>query len=216
MLPCRPMRHSLPLLLLLCAASAFGTAAHDLPPAEIDGFIRDAIGSPAAGNLADYANVIGAAADRFENSAEAARRILAVTPATKQSVDSTIEVLHRLAEAESSPSIERQLAGRRARFHAHRLVAAVHYNLFKRSLRLAELVAATYAEKEAIAAWRRMVHAATLAQHPSVSTLRADLEKYEASLRELEEQCCPPDEAILKEKVWQPATRLPANNSRPQ
>jgi hypothetical protein len=32
------------------------------------------------------------------------------------------------------------------------------------------------------------------------------LKRLESNLRALEESCCPPDEAVMKEKVWTPAT----------
>lgn len=196
-----------PLLFLLSASLLLATVAPQVSPDEIDRYIQDAIGSPPAGNLAAYAAATGRASDRYESAAEAARRILAGTRPTKQAVDQTLVVLEQLASC-STPSTDTELAALRARFHAHRLRAAVHYNLFLRGLRLAELVAATYAEKEAVVIWRRMVGIATLARHPSALALRADLTKYEASLKDLEEQCCPPDEAVLKEKIWQPGGSL--------
>src|SRR3712207_8269780 len=53
-----------------------------------------------------------------------------------------------------------------------------------RSLRLAELVAATYAEKDAVLAWRAVVETAATARHPSAAAVRADLKHYEASLKD--------------------------------
>ena len=190
--------------LLLCAI--LSAASHAASPADVDALIRDALGNPVAAPLADYANSAGHNSARFESLPEAARRILSGVPATKESPDITALRFHQLAASLlASQAPDDLIAGYRARFHARRIIAAVHYNLFKRGTRLAELVAATYAEKDAVAAWRDVVRVATLAQRPSAPALRADLKVLEASLKELEEQCCPPNEAIMKEKVWQPA-----------
>ncbi len=159
-----------------------------------------------------------------ESFTEAARRILAGGPATKRTPDETIAALDDLADAILAGISTAQknggvFAGSElgalqsraylARFHARRTVAAMHYNLFLRGLRLAELVAATYAEKEAVAAWRTLL---TFRAPPEIAAARrAELPQLERSLKELEEQCCPPDEAILREKVWQPV-RPPANS----
>ena len=172
-------------------------------------------------NLAHYANNPGSDPGRFESTAEAARRILAGGSAQKRAPDVTSQWLDEAAdqllaavtaaEAALGPTRDARLdavivnmrsCAYLARFHARRLIAAVHFNLFKRGLRLAELVAATYAEKEAVAAWRELI--AQAGPHPLAATWRAELKKLEAQLKDLEEQCCPPDEAILKEKVWQP------------
>ena len=176
--------------------------------------------------LADYASNPAGDAKLCENLIDAARRILAGGTTTKRTPDETIFALDELADkifaAVDAAEVaarnsrvavpERELAelrgrGHLARFHARRIVAAMHYNLFKRGLRLAELVAATYAEKEAVVAWRELT---TLPATPAiVAARRAELKKLEASLKELEDQCCPPDEAILREKVWQPARPAP-------
>jgi hypothetical protein len=102
-----------------------------------------------------------------------------------------------------------------ARFHARRAIAAVHYNLFKRTLALPELLAATYTERDAVAAWRELVAAAgdryafDLAMGARNYSLcghwRDELKKLEEDLKDLEAQCCPPDEAVAKAKTWQPA-----------
>ena len=196
------------LLAFLCAA--FPLALHSAGAPEVHALIRAAIGQPPAGPLADYANSAGDDLARYESFVEAARRIVAGGAAARQSPDITALQLNRLAETllrSTAPSD--LIAGYLARFHARRAVAAVRYNLFQRSLRLAELVAATYGEKEAVAAWRDIVTVAELAQHPAAATFRRELKLLEASLKDLEEQCCPPDEAILKQPVWQPATALP-------
>lgn len=198
-----PMRRLL--VLLLCATLSAAAAS----PAAVEQLVRDALGNPPAGSLVDYANAVARDPARYESLTNAARRILAGTPPTQQPPDRTALELHQLAESLlASTAPENQIAGHQARFHARRIIAAVHYNLFKRGLRLAELVAATYAEKDAVAAWRDVVLVATFGQHPSAATFRADLKKFETSLKELEEQCCPPDEAVMKEPVWQPAAKL--------
>jgi hypothetical protein len=174
-------------------------------------------------NLADYAGNPGGNPAEFENFVAAARRILAGGTTTKRAPDDTAAWLEaaankilaatRAAETTSGHRAVAPLESRTtlvslrtrallARFHARQMIAAVHYNLFKRGLRLAELVAATYAEKEAVAAWRDLV--SQCGTHPFAAEWRVELKKLEAGLKELEEQCCPPDEAVLKEKVWEP------------
>lgn len=186
-------------------------------------------------NLADYS--LNAASDpaRHESFVEAANRIVAEGTTTKRTPDATALVLNETADAilaaasAAEASIGRQrskefdatltdvrILAQLARFHARRAISAVHYNLFKRNLRLAELVAATLQEKEVVAAWRELVaiagdrYSPNLAMGPSAANLtghwRDELKKLEINLHELEEQCCPPDEAVLKEKVWQPVT----------
>ncbi|MDP3070567.1 MAG: hypothetical protein Q8N18_09775 [Opitutaceae bacterium] len=173
------------------------------------------------GKLADYAALPAGAADRVENLIEAARRTLAGGPATKRTPDAAIFRLDELADAlfaavdaaevsargARDSALEREFAevrarGHLARYHARRIVAAMHYNLFLRGQRLAELVAATYAEKDAVTAWRQLT---TLPASKEITEARhAELKKLEASYKDLEDQCCPPDEAIMREKVWQP------------
>jgi hypothetical protein len=185
-------------------------------------------------NLADYANNEGTDTEQFESFADAAKRILAGGTTSKRTPDATsrwfdetadaIRASVRAAEAAIGPQrnkefdatlVDARILAQLARFHARRTLAAVHYNLFKRGLRLAELVAATYAEKDAVAAWRELVavagdhYAFDLAMGARNYDLcghwRDELKKLEAGLKELEEQCCPPDEAVMKEKVWTPA-----------
>ena len=77
------------------------------------------------------------------------------------------------------------------------------------------MLAATLEEKQAVAAWRALVAAAgdryafDLAMGARNYSLcghwRDELAKLESNLKELESQCCPPEEAVAKEKVWQPA-----------
>ncbi|MBL9203193.1 MAG: hypothetical protein JNL39_21985 [Opitutaceae bacterium] len=184
------------------------------------------VGERLATKLADYASGPAGDPSRCESFIEAARRIVAGGAATKRTPDETIFTLDELADQIFSAAsaieararsartltadIERDLVAIRtqahiARFHARRIVAAMHYNLFLRSQRLAELVAATYAEKDAVEAWRQLT---TLpAARGITEARRAELRKLEASYKDLEDQCCPPDENILKEKVWRPTRR---------
>lgn len=186
-------------------------------------------------NLADYARNEGTDTEQFENFVEAARRILAGGTTTKRTPDATSRWFDETADAilASVRAAETAIGQRRtrefdatvtdlrmlaqlARFHARRALAAVHFNLFTRGLRLAELLAATLAEKEAVAAWRELVaiagdqYTTDLAMGARNFDLcghwRDELKRLEANLKELEDQCCPPDEAILKEAVWSPAT----------
>lgn len=182
--------------------------------------------------LAVYAALPAGNPARVEALAEAARRVLAGGVASKRTPDETIFRLDALADAifaaADAAEIEARTArreipaqelanlraqGHLARFHARRIVAAMHYNLFLRGQRLAELVAATYAEKDAVVAWRQLV---TLPAPLAVAEARrAELKKLEASLKDLEDQCCPPDENILKEKVWQPMRAGPSRETKP-
>lgn len=173
-------------------------------------------------NLGEYAANAGGDPAHFESFAEAARRILANGTTQKRAPDATsrwlddaaaalaatIREVQTSAEALRDPRVETTLDEARAaallaRFHARRMIAAVHYNLFLRGLRLAELVAATYTEKDAVALWRQLV--TTCAADPRAGEWRAELRRLEVALKELEAQCCPPDEAVMKEQVWQPA-----------
>lgn len=186
-------------------------------------------------NLADYANNEGTDTEQFENFIDAAKRILADGTTTKRTPAATSRwfdetagaILASVQAAEAAAGSKRSLEldatvtdlkilAQLAKFHARRSLAAVHYNLFKRGLRLAELVAATYGEKDAVAAWRELVaiagdrYAPDLAMGARNFSLcghwRDELKKLEVGLKELEDQCCPPDEAVLKQKVWTPAT----------
>jgi hypothetical protein len=186
-------------------------------------------------NLADYARNEGTDTEQFEDFIAAARRILAGGTTTKRTPDATSRwfdatadaILASVRAAETSAGAKRnrefdatitdlRILAQLARFHARRAIAAVHYNLFLRGLKLAELYAATLQEREAVAAWRELVaiagdrYAGDLAMgarnHNLCGHWRDELKKLEANLKELEEQCCPPDEAILKEPVWTPAT----------
>lgn len=181
----------------------------------------------------EYANSQGAAPEQFESCIEAAKRIIAGGATARRTPDVTSRWLDQAADAilahvgiaeavagsQRGPEFETTVSDLKiiahfARFHARRAIGAVHYNLFKRSLRLGELFAATMDERKAVAAWRELVAAAG---NREVSELtggmrgtglkgrwRDDLKQLEAGLKELEEQCCPPDEAVLRQMVWSP------------
>lgn len=196
-------------------------------PAENAGPKLDVAHSSLGVNLADYANNPGTDPAQFETTIDAARRILVDGTTSRRSPDATslwldataAHLLAAVRAAEIAPGSVRDAAQAAAlvdvrarallgRYHARRLLAAVHYNLFKRGQRLAELVAAAFGERDAVVVWRELV--ATCGSHPLAPLWRAELKKLEWSLKELEDQCCPPDEATLREKIWQPATRLVA------
>jgi hypothetical protein len=180
--------------------------------------------------LAQFADFAGADADRHESFAAAARRLLAGGAAPQVPADAIARRWQDLGEtlaretaaaraalpAGHAPSAafealatDLQILSALCRYHSRRNLAAIHYNLFKRGLRLAELLAATYTEREVVAAWRDLVRAAGDRYPPAVTAhWRAVLKSLEVNLRELEEQCCPPDEAIAKEKVWAPGYGL--------
>lgn len=186
-------------------------------------------------NLMDYANNEGTDTEQFESFADAAKRILAGGTTTKRTPDATSRwfdatadaILASVAAAEAKIGLRRgkefdstvtdlKILAQLARFHARRALAAVHYNLFKRGLKLGELLAATLTEKEAVAAWRELVavagdrYADDLAMGARPFSLcghwRNELAQLEFYFKQLEEQCCPPDDAVLAEKVWAPRT----------
>ncbi len=184
--------------------------------------------------LADYATNEGTDVEQFESFADASKRIIAGGTTTKRTPDATSRWFHatadailahvKAAESAVGPArgrefdatiVDLKILAQLARFHGHRAIGAVRYNLFKRSLRLAELVASVYDEKAALGAWRELVavagdrYAFDLAMgarnHNLSGHWRDELKKLEVYFQELEDQCCPPDEAIMREKVWQPA-----------
>ena len=185
-------------------------------------------------HLADYAKNTGTDPQQFEGFEEAARRILAGGVTTRRAPDATSRwfdatadaILASVRAAESAAGEKRgnefdatvtdlKILAQLARFHARRSLAAVHYNLFLRGQRLAELYAGTLEAKASVAAWRELVviagdrYAPDLAMGARNFSLaghwRDELKKLEDDLKDLEAQCCPPDEAVLKEKVWSPA-----------
>ena len=192
---------------------------------------RQALGA----SLADYANNEGTDTEQFENFIDAAKRILAGGTTSKRTPEVTSRWFNETADAifatvraaETAAGQKRslefdatvtdlKLLAQLARFHAHRSLAAVHYNLFKRGLKPGELVAATSAERAAVAAWRELVaiagdrYAPDLAMgarnHHLCGHWRDELKRLEVSLKELEKQPPPPETAVLKEKIWTPAT----------
>lgn len=186
-------------------------------------------------NLEDYSKNEGTDTEQFENFIEAARRIVAGGITAKRTPDATSRwfdatadaILKEVSAAEATIGSKRgkefdatvtdlKILAQLARFHARRAIGSVHYNLFKRSLKLGELYAATLEERKAVAAWRELVTVAgnrysfDLAMGARNFSLcghwRDELKLLEAGLKELEEQCCPPDEATLQTVVWSPRT----------
>lgn len=197
------------------------------PPSVEGGFPASVERSTLGRVLADYASRPSGNPALVESLADAARRILAGSVTARRTPEETMGALEAAAdavfsevealgaEAASSPASRAMLRAVRsvgwlARFHARRMRAAVHYNLFLRGQKLPELVAATFGEKDAVGAWRELV---ALAEPASAdgggdslgAAWRSELRRLEQSLRELEDMCCPPDEAVLREKVWSPA-----------
>jgi hypothetical protein len=182
-------------------------------------------------SLATYAKNTGTDPARYEGFEAASRRIIAGRPAEKTTPDGTSHRLTSLADslaahlrsldalrldlrpdefAAAAPVLH--ATAHLARFHARRIHAAIHYNLFLRSQRLAELYAATLDAQAALALWRDLV-----ALHGDRETLtfgtpplslqgrwRAELTRLEFDYKDLEAMCCPPDEAWVREKVWTP------------
>lgn len=220
-----------PALLALCftLVSAHATPAVAARTAELRALLAAALGPPPADSvpyptlgpaLADYAGRAPGDPARFEAFPATARRLLASGPApAAQPPDRAAIQLRHSADAllaslpagpAPSPStdpatLDARFTALLARVHAHRILAAVHYCLFLRGQRLAELVAATYREKDGVAAYRELVALAAVTRHPATAALQAELKQYELNFKDLEDQCCPPSEAILREKVWQPA-----------
>ncbi len=189
---------------------------------------------PLLGNsLSAYAKNTGRDPHQFETTEAAARRILAATKPTGQPAEVTARwfddtatallAVARAAEAipgaSRSPGFDHSLQeikilAHLSRFHARRLLAAIHYNLFLRGQRLAELYAATLDSRTCLELWRDLVTAAgdrpeftfphgtaTVTLHPA---WREELARLTFDVTDLEAQCCPPDEAMLQEKVWTP------------
>ena len=179
--------------------------------------------------LARYAAAETGDPARLESTRDYSRRTLAGKPAERLTTDDLIGLLTSDAELVSAACAEAETRGGNpaakaavadlrviatlGRFHALRLKAAVHYNLFLRAQRLAELVAATYVEKDAVILWKEVMNAAAAADRhgnrarPLLvrSDWAADLARLDASARDLEAQCCPPAPDLLKERTWQPA-----------
>lgn len=180
--------------------------------------------SPSLGpTLAAYAKNIGADPARFENFAEAARRILASGTTARRAPDATSRWFDETADlllasshtAEASTAADLKILAYLSRFHARRIVAAVRYNLFLRGQSLAELYAATLESRAAVEAWRAFT--ATVGDRAELSlpsgaqtvvlrgAWRDELTRLEFDLKDLEAMCCPPDEDMLRVKIWTPA-----------
>ena len=226
------------------AADSAETAARSILR-RIDLHLRAPAGEPAPGRsggnpLSRYAAAVTAAPIRIESTAEFARRALAGTPTARLTPEVSAAFLRQQAAtiiSHTKPVAEEstlpvrhhdlRLISELGLFHARRLEAAIHYNLFLRGLRIAELVAATYAEKDAVEHWKKLVKITESAPVEAASEWNRDLRisadwgaelvRLEASLRDLEEQCCPPDAAVLQERVWRPkpAVELEAPVVRP-
>lgn len=184
-------------------------------------------------SLATYAKNTGADQQRFETFAEASRRILAGGSSTRRAPDATsrwfaetadlllatIRAAESLSAEKRSPAFDAAVTHLKilayySRFHSHRIIAAVRYNLFLRGQRLAELYAATLESRAAVEAWRALD--AVAGDRPVANfflgptstrfrgTFREELIRLQFDLKDLEEQCCPPDEAIIREKIWTP------------
>jgi|GEM_PF-3278187 len=184
--------------------------------------------------LALYAKNAGTDASRYEGLEPAARRILAESTTSLRTPESTSQRLAELAEslqahgrtigalrADLQPpdfaslSLGLRATAHLARFHSHRILAAVHYNLFLRGRRLAELYAATLETKTALDTWSELValvgtrETFTFGQPPLTlhGAWGAELVRLQFDYRDLEAMCCPPDESWLHEKVWSPARK---------
>lgn len=188
---------------------------------------------PALGaTLAVYAKNLGTDASHYEGFESAARRILAGGTTPLLAPDTTSLRLAALADSIletlrdfdalradlrpdnfSTTSLGLRTVAHLARYHARRILAAVHYNLFLRSQRLAELYAATLETKAALAIWHELVTVVgdrdtlTFGTPPVTlrGTWRAELTRLEFDYKDLEAMCCPPDASWLHEKVWSPA-----------
>ena len=171
-----------------------------------------------------------------------ARRLLAGGVTTRRTPDATSRwfdatadaILASVRAAESAAGPQRgkefdatvtdlKILAQLARFHARRSLAAVHYNLFLRGRRLAELYAATLDTKTALDTWSELVALLGTREtvtfgHPAL-TLRgawgAELIRLEFDYRDLEAMCCPPDESWLHEKVWSPSRNEDALTKKP-
>ncbi len=184
-------------------------------------------------SLATYAKNTGTDPARYEGFEAASRRIVAGRPAEKISPAATGQRLTALADSLAAHlrSLEALRLDLRpdnfssvapalhatallARFHVRRIHASVHYNLFLRSQRLAELYAATLDAQAGLAHWRDLValvgdrEAFTFGTPPVTvrGAWRAELTRLEFDYKDLEAMCCPPDDSWVREKVWSPAT----------
>jgi hypothetical protein len=188
---------------------------------------RQALGD----SLAEYADNEGSDVELFENFAEAADRILAGGATAKVTSEAASRWFDEIAEAVQRSAANALASGAEgkefdsaitdlrilallARFHARRSMAAVHYNLYLRSQRKNELLAAFDGEKAAVAAWRDLVAAAgdrysfNLAMGACAQNLcghwRDELAKLEVNLAKLEEQCRSTKDDAAPLPAWTP------------
>ena len=191
---------------------------------------RQALGD----SLEQYAANEGSDVELFENFAEAAERIRTgaatakVTPdATSRWFDGTADVVLNSVQAADaavhgarsreleSTITDLKILAYLARFHARRSLAAVHYNLFQKSLQKGELLAALEGERAAVAAWRELVAAAgdhysfNLAMGACAKDLcghwRDELATLETNLKRLEEQARSATDTVPGAPVWAPS-----------
>jgi hypothetical protein len=181
--------------------------------------------------IADYARNSGGDTLHFETFIDAARRIVAKGQTSKRTPDGTsrwldaqaarIEAsLAKLGATPARPALAAAAADLRvialfARFHARRQITAVHYNLFRRQLKLTELIAATFQERDTLKVWTELVEAAAAGPEPVgdetpsrrdlLPHWREELRRLASNVKDLEDQCCPPDESLKLDDIWQPA-----------
>jgi hypothetical protein len=171
-------------------------------------------------SLSEYANNEGSDIELFENFIDAAKRIVEGKFTAKQTPIETSGWFNRIADsiltdvkkAEKnigskrskefiSTAIDLKITAQLARFHAHRALAAVYYNIYLLNQRPEELIAAAEKEKHAIKAWRDLVKIAgdhytfdlAMGSHSDVSNLsghwRDELPILEKNLKQLESKC---------------------------
>jgi hypothetical protein len=212
-----------PLLPRIAAASS---------PSRVEGAANPWLSPHSFGpSLADYARNSAGDGLHFETFSEAARRIVDQGQTCKRTPDGTsrwldaqaarIEAaLAGLGTAPARPAVAAAAADLRvialfARFHSRRQITAVHYNLFRRQLKLTELVAATFQERDTLKVWTELVEAAAAGPEPGRDEVpsrrdllphwREELRRLTWNVKDLEDQCCPPDESLKLDDIWQPA-----------
>jgi len=129
--------------------------------------------------LSEYARNTGSDIQQFESLEEAAQRIVNGGVTTRRTPDAVSRwfdetadaVLAQVKQAEKNIGSKRgnefdstmtdlRILANLARFHARRVPAAVHYNIFKLTGDVHEFDDAITGERDAIAAWRAIVEAA--------------------------------------------------------
>jgi len=194
---------------------------------------RQTLGATLAGYAANegtdtelFENFVGAAA-RIAGGGATARRTPAATSrwfdATADAIIAEVNAAEAAIGARRSNEFDSTITDLRilaqlARFHARRSLAAVHYNLFRRDGRKAELLAAIAGERDAITAWRDLVAAAgdryafDLAMGARDFDLcghwRDELPRLESDLAALEARAAALPDAASTAPVWSPAADL--------